>query len=172
MNSASVIGISLQILSYLLHDSQSLHLFKLIGSEVFVPIQVARMGKSLLSEESSNQTLFRVVDQKPFSVTLQFDFPPNRSDSETTIELQYKRVPYKDDAHPDSILDNPVIKSFTVDKDIDSYNFTIMDVPKGKYIICAMNLTSDVMFEPELNTTFECIEVYIEKYGGHSEYNN
>ena len=172
MNSALVNGISLQILSCLLHSSQSLHLFKLIGSEVFVPIQVARMGKSLLSEESSNQTLFRVVDQKAFSVTLQFDFPPNRSDSETTIELQYKRVPYKDDAHPDSILDNPVIESFTVHKDIDSYNFTIMDVPKGKYIICAMNLTSDVMFEPELNTTFECIEVYIEKYGGHSEYNN
>ena len=146
-------------------------MFKMIGSEVFIPIQVARMGKSMLRGEESNQTLFRVVDQKPFSVTLQFDFPPNRSDADTTIELQYKRVPYKDNAHPDSILDNPVIESFTVDKSIDSYNFTIMDVPKGKYIICAMNLTSDVMFEPDPNTTFECIEVFIKKYGGHSKCN-
>ena len=169
MNPASVNGMSLNIFFFLLHYSQSMHVFKLLGSEVFVPIQVARMGKSMLNGEQSNQTLFRVVDQKPFSVTLQFDFPPNRSD-DTTIELQYKRVPYKDDAHPDSILDNPVIESFKVTKDIETYNFTIMDVPKGKYIICAMNLTSDVMFEPDPNTTFECIEVFIEKYGGHSEF--
>ena len=140
-------------------------MFKMAGSEILMPVQIARMES--FARGGNNQSLFKVVDQKPFSVTLEFDFPPNRSNSDTTIELQYKRVPYKDDAHPDSILDNPVIETFTVHRDVTSYNFTIMDVPKGKYIICAMNLTSEVMMESD--ATYECIEVFIEKYGGHSK---
>ena len=45
-------------------------MFKMIGSEVFIPIQVARMGKSMLRGEESNQTLFRVVEERDIEIEI------------------------------------------------------------------------------------------------------
>ena len=61
---------------------------------------------------------------------------------------------------------------------LKSFNYTIDQIPKGKYIICAQKIQEakqsndefeDNSDEENDDDEFQCIEVIIEKYSGHSK---
>ena len=47
-------------------------------------------------------------------------------------------------------------------QDVTKLNHTLDNIPKGKYIICARDLSA-------AEDSYQCTEVIIEKYSGHSE---
>ena len=131
-----------------------------IQTKVYIPVNLqSKAFKSLLPATNNSKELFTIVDQEPYSVTLQFQL--DKVHENVGIKVLYERVPYHYDAEV-AILDTPVMNTFTVSANVTTYNYTIKEVPKGKYIICAQEMK-------QLDDSFQCLEVIIEKYSGHSE---
>ena len=134
-----------------------------IQTKVYIPVNLQMMPskafKSLQPATDNSKELFTIVDQEPYSVTLQFNF--NKVHENVEVKVLYERVPYHYDAEV-AILDTPVTNTFPVSANVTTYNYTIKEVPKGKYIICAQEMKND-------EDSFQCLEVIIEKYSGHSE---
>ena len=82
------------------------------------------------------------------------------------INLLYERVPYHYDAEV-GILDQPVMEIHEIKAGEDFRNVTIDEIPKGKYIVCAQILEVENYISEE--ESYECIDVIIDKYSGHSK---
>ena len=132
-----------------------------IQTKVYIPVNLQMMStkdKSLPATNNSRE-LFTIVDQEPYSVTLKFQLA--KVHENVAIKVLYERVPYHYDAEV-AILDTPVMNTFTVAANVTTHNYTIKEVPKGKYIICAQQMK-------QVEDEFQCLEVIIEKYSGHSK---
>ena len=79
------------------------------------------------------------------------------------VKLLYERVPHH--YIPDlGKLENPIVRYITVFNTSSDVKYTISDLPKGKYIMCAQ-IWQDRQVQRE-----ECIDFIIERSVNHSEY--
>ena len=90
------------------------------------------------------------------------------SDSDSAqleMRLLYERVPHH--YTPDlGQLDNPIVKYIQVFNTSLDVKYTISDLPKGKYIMCAQIMDNGQVFRSE------CIDFIIERPVTHSKFSN
>ena len=127
---------------------------------VYIPVQV---GSN--KQRSMDSEMFNIVANEPNSVTLQFSIGliPNEDD-DMYIRLLYERVPYHKPANI-AILDSPVIINFV------NSNYTIFDIPRGKYIICVQLCEDQNSCDRGDVERSQCVETVVERRDTHSEKN-
>ena len=137
-------------------DLQQKRLFSLSSSPLGV------LTKSRQQNISSPQ-LVSVTDSQPYMVSLLFQFSDSDS-AQVEVRLLYERVPHH--YTPDlGQLDNPIVKYIQVFNTSRDVKYTISDLPKGKYIMCAQ-----IMDDSGEVFRSECIDFIIERPVTHSKF--
>ena len=148
--------LSLQTLSgWARHDLQQKRLFSISSFPLGVRTKT-------INQNISQPQLVSVTDSQPYMVTLLFQFADSDS-AQLEMRLLYERVPHH--YTPDlGKLDNPIVKYIQVFNTSLDVKYTISDLPKGKYIMCAQIMNNGQVFRSE------CIDFIIERPVTHSKF--
>ena len=118
-----------------------------------------------VSQNISQPQLVSVTESKPYMVSLLFQFSESDS-AQVEMRLLYERVPHH--YTPDlGKLDNPIVKYIQVFNTSLDVKYTISDLPKGKYIMCAQILDK----KGEVFRS-ECIDFIIQRSVTHSKFSS